>query len=126
MKTFLKKNWLVLLLCLVGALILFLGSIFNILLPIGMLVLAVPMGIWTVRSKKKYDKMKNIDESKYIFDATKLDYDEEVYFVGNESEKKVRTKNIFAKFNAVYPVIIFGFLCVAFVIMAIMGFVSVL
>ncbi|NCB48341.1 MAG: hypothetical protein EOM55_01740 [Clostridia bacterium] len=125
MKKFWKNNLYTLILVFAGIICLFLGTFFVILLPIGMLILAVPMLLLAIRCKKKYDKMKTVDENKDIFDATKLDYDEEVYYVGKTSQKKEHIKGVFSKFNAINPVIIFGFLSVAFVIMAIMGFLNI-
>jgi len=126
MKKFWKNNLFTLLLVFAGILCIFLGTIFVILMPIGMLILAVPMIILTIRCKKKYDKIKNTDnESKNIFDATKLDYDEEVYYIGDGSEKKEHIKGAFSKFNAINPVIIFGFLSIALIIMGIMGFLNI-
>lgn len=125
MKKFWKNNLCTLLLVFAGIVCLFLGTFFVILLPVGMLILAIPMIILTIRCKKKYDKMKNVDENKNIFDATKLDYDEDVYYVGEKSEKKDHIKGAFSKLNAINPMIIFGFLSVAFVIMAIMGFLNI-
>jgi len=125
MKDFFKKYLLIILLIIAGIFCLFLGTILGIFLPIGMLVLAVPMGILAIKSKKKYDTLKNYDEKEDIFDATKLDYDEEVYYVGKTTEKKQQMKGALSKLNAINPVIIFGFLCVAFIIMSIMGFLNI-
>lgn len=125
MKSFLKKNLYIVILIIAGIFCIFLGTFLAILLPIGLLLLAVPMAILTVKSKRKYDKLKNIDESDNIFDATKLDYDEEIYYIGEKSERNNQIKGAFSKFNAINPVIVYGFLCVAFVIMSIMGFLSI-
>lgn len=126
MKTFFKKNLYIIILLSAGVLCLFLTPIFAILMPISMVIFATPMIILAVRYKKIYNKMKVIDTKQNYFDATKLDFDEDVYYIGTQSEKKIRLKAIASKYKASYPVIIFGFLALALISIAIMGFLNIL
>ena len=126
MKDFFKRNLYVIIFSFAGFICLFLGTFFAILLPVGTLVLSVPMIILTIKSKKKYDNLKNYSGEENIFDATKLDYDEEVYYIGGDkNEKKNQIKGAFSKFNAMNPIIIFGFLSIALIIMSIIGFLNI-
>lgn len=125
MKNFFKRNLTILLFFLAGICCFFLSPLFVLFLPIGLMLLAIPSAILAIKSKKKYNALKDYDPSTNIFDATTLHYDEEVYYIGTESEKNIQMKNAFSRFNALGPTIIFGFLSIALVIMAIMAFLNI-
>lgn len=125
MKIFFKKNLVILLLSFAGFLCFFLSSVLFIFLPISLVVLAIPSAMLSIRSKRKYDELKNFDPTENIFDARAFDYDEDVYYICTENEKKAQMKDAFSRFNALGPTIIFGFLTIALVVMAIMAFLNI-
>ena len=71
--------------------------------------------------RKKYKKMEDEPEDKDYFDATKLDYDEDVYYIGDaNSRKKQVGKTFFSKVSVNAPAIAlfllgFGFLSIGIV-----------
>ena len=75
-----------------------------------------------VKMKKKYNAAKEYSTDDDYFDATKLDYDEDIYYIGtNKGVKKQIGKNAISKFNALMPTIIFFLIGIGFIIIGITG-----
>ena len=108
-KTFLKKNWLILTLTGVAILLLILGTLSTYLMVAGFFMLSAISFYFFAIFKSKYRKTKEVDLKKDYFDARELDYDEDVYYVG-EGQKKSQLKHSWSQFSTFSPMIIFALL----------------
>ena len=114
MKDFIKKNLVVIILFLIAVVCYALVVVSTVFLPIAAFFTGVPMIILAINSKKKYNRLSEESKSnKQVFDATDIDYDEDVYYIGTSQNKK-EIKGIVSRFNALSPVIICWILAVSF------------
>lgn len=117
MKNFLKKNIIPLLILAFGLILMFCGTLFIWLLPVGSMVTGGVLIFYAIRFRKKFVALQDeVDSS--VFDARTLDYDEDVYVMG-DTRGKPKAKTFFERVNAQTPVIIFGFIGLALVILGI-------
>ena len=119
MKAFFKNNLSIIILFLVGIALTILGSMSNIVLAGAMIVFAVAFGMLSLRFRKKYKQKTNYDYTQDYFDATSLGYDEDVYFIGNKPSRAKEIKGKFASLDAMAPFLLFMFLSIGCVIIAI-------
>ncbi len=116
--SFLKKNWIILTAMLVTILLFILSVVSMYFLVAGCLVLAVLCFVFFAKFRAKYIEIKNVDPKKDYFDARKIDYDEDVYYVG-DGEKKTKMKRSFAQYYTLLPMVFFaivGIMCCSFAV----------
>lgn len=115
---FFKRNWIIFALVGLAILLLFLGFLTTYCIVAGCLILSGTSFYLFARFKAKYNESKKVDANKDIFDARKLDYDEDVYYVG-DGQKKAQLKLGWSQFSALMPTIFFailGIMCCSFAI----------
>lgn len=82
---------------------------------------------FAVKAKRKYNVAKDYEIEDDFFDATKYDYDEDIYYIGtSKSLKKQIGKSFFSKFNALMPTLIFSLVGIGFIIMGFTGIFKIL
>lgn len=104
---FFKKNWIVLAIFGLALLLFVLGFLSAYLIVAGSLILGLLCYYLMAKYKSKYNEAKKVDPSKDYFDARSLDYDEDVYYIG-ENEKKSRMESSWARFKTLSPTILYG------------------
>ena len=104
MKNFFKKNLWCIILVLIGVVLMFLSAIIVYFAIIACVIFGVLCFYYATILRKKYKSLESLPEDENIFDATKLDYDEEVYYIGepNNRRKKVG-KNLVSKISIHAP-----------------------
>lgn len=126
MKEFFKKNFVVIILFLVALVCYLLTFVSTVFLPIATFFTGIPMIILAIRSKKKYNTLKEkVDNSEDYFDATSIDYDEDIYYVGESNKRVVNAKGFLNRMNSLGPVIIYSILGVAFIFFGIISLVDI-
>ncbi len=120
MKNFLKKNLIFIIGFLICLILILLGILSSICLLIGTLLLGVLLLFIAFKLKKHYNKLvDNINEDENVFDATKIDYDEDIYVVGSKPLIRTRLKqNFFSKLSALFPTILFSLFGVGLIIIS--------
>lgn len=121
MKKFFKKNWWIITGFAIGILLLLFSALTYVCLIMGLIVVGVMLVVISLRLKKRYnvlvDEQEN-DES--IFDATKFDYDEDIYILNTKPKFKTKIKKgLLSKLSALTPSILFGVFGVGFILLAI-------
>ena len=94
---------------------------------IGALLLGLIFLYFATKLRGRYKEAKEYDDDDNYFDATKYDFDEDVYYIGEAKDrnKKPMSKNIFSRANASMPSIALYILGLAFIAMAVMGVAKV-
>ena len=76
------------------------------------------------KCRKKYNSLKEYDDSDQYVDARLLDYDEDIYYIG-DPDKRNKTqaigKNFFSKMNAMLPTVTFSLFGVGLIFIALVG-----
>ena len=124
MKNFFKKHlFSIILICLAFILIL-LGVITVYCLLAGCVVLGIVFINFGRLAHKKYKEAQDYSEEDDYFDATKFDYDEEIYYIGNPNKpKKAVSKKALARLNAKAPAIglyLMGFALISIAVMTVL------
>ena len=90
---------------------------------VGAALLGLIFLYFATKLKNRYKDAKEYDDDDNYFDATKYDFDEDVYYIGaaKDRNKKPMSKNILARANASMPCIALYILGLAFLAMAVMG-----
>ena len=118
MKDFLKKNIAVIILFALSTILFFLANLTMVFMAISMVGYFVAFLILAIRFRKKYKLMQEYDPLSDYFDASKFDYEEEVYYIGAKDKKKQEIKNNLGMAQARLPYIICLFISVACLFMA--------
>ena len=126
MKNFFKKNWLLLLIGTLLALCLFVGLQFAPLFVLGSAGLFVVSLMFFLRTFKTYKTVKDYNVNDDYFDATQLDYDEDVYYVGSSSPISNMAKGRFSKITSFTPCLFSLFFMIAFGFLVIYGVVGII
>lgn len=116
---FFKNHLVSIIISLVGLALFALSSMSKFFTAVSMICFSVASVLEFIKSRQKMNKLKeeNSEENVY-FDATKYDYDEDVYYIGEEDKRpKIRSK--FSKFTAMPSAAIWIFMAVCFAIMAV-------
>lgn len=114
-----KYNIAMLTILVVGIVLVSLGSLVDILMPIGLDIIAVAMfmeanNIYIANQERK--DLDEVSDRKVTFDATNISVDEDVYYVAEDDKKELFKKKV-KKYNntmsfcvllAVFGFIIFG------------------
>ena len=106
-QAFFRTYWIEILLFVVAVLLLVVGVVSAILAYCGLLVLGVISADVGVRFWRRYKDMTNKTTKDLYIDVTDTDYDEDVYYVGKESENKLAAKNSAKSLGAYLPAILF-------------------
>lgn len=121
MKEYIKKffkskfNIAVMVLIILGIVFACLGLLGQIFLLLGVLFFLAASGMLTFAMHNRYLANKDFEpENEGVFDATKIDFDEDVYNV--PYKKKLIKKRKLSTTSAIAPVVLFGILTVAFAI----------
>lgn len=120
MKNFLKKHIFSIILISIALVLMVLGTVTVYCLLAGCVVLGIAFLNFGRLSYAKYKEALDYSEEDDYFDATKLDYDEEVYYIGNPNKpkKEIRKKTL-AKLNAKGPALGLYFIGIAFISVAV-------
>ena len=123
MKNFLKKYLWIIIYFFVCIVFMTLSVVWVGFMIIGSLLLGLIFLYFATKLRAKYKEAKEYDDDENYFDATKYDYDEDIYYIGaaKDRNKKPMAKNIFARANASMPSIALYILGLAFIAMAVMG-----
>ena len=120
MKKFLKKHIFTIILAVLALILIVLGNVSVYCLLAGCVVLGIMFLNLGRISHKKYKEAQNYSEEDDYFDATKFDFDEEVYYIGNPNKpKKQISKKLFSQLNAKAPTIGLYLIGVAFISVAV-------
>lgn len=109
---FLKRNWVIISLIIVGLILFCLSVITVYCLMAACLIFSIVCFYFARKLQNKYNQIIDQDPEEDYFDATKLDFDEEIYYVGSSSPKKTVSKSFFGKLSTKTP-------CIALYILAI-------
>ncbi len=112
---FFKKNWIVIAVLGVAILLFFLGFISAYFIVAGSLIAGFLCYYLMSKYKSKYNEVKNDDPSKEYFDARRIDYDEDIYYIGDD-EKKSQIKSSWARFKTLSPTVLFGLIGTMFIV----------
>ena len=102
---FLKRKWFLLTLFFIGIVLLCLGTITVYCLLGACVIFSIICFYFARKLQLKYNEIIDSDPQEDYFDATKLDYDEEIYYVGTSNAKKAVSKNFFGKLSTKTPAI---------------------
>jgi len=106
MKNFLKRNLLILIFLVVAIALMFLVVFSVVFLVLSCVIFGIIFLILAIRSKKKYNEIKDYSYQDDIIDVTKYDYDEDIYYIGDpEKRKKEVGKSALKKLSFSAPVI---------------------
>lgn len=110
MKKFFKKNWWIFLGFIIGIIVMLLGLLIPICLIVGLILIGIMLIVIAFLLRNRYNNLiENQENDSGIFDATKYDYDEDIYIIdANYKFKKQIKKNVFSKLSAQGPSIMFG------------------
>ena len=100
---FLKRNWFLFLLIILGAVFLPLTQISPLFLVASCCLFSIVSFYYARKLQLKYNKVFDEDPEDDYFDATKLDFDEEVYYIGSYAPKKKIKKSFFGKISTKSP-----------------------
>lgn len=126
MKKFLKKYLWLIVVSFVSFMLIMLSVLWAGFFALGALILSVTFFVLAWKAKQKYNKLKDFSEEDLYFDATKYDYDEDVYYIGDgKSASKTIRKGFFSRFNARMPVVVCIILGLAFLSFAVMAITAV-
>ena len=120
MKKFFKNNLAYIIWFAACLAIMALGVIFSVALIVGAVGMGVLFLVFAVKSKHRYEDLKaeSADNNDY-FDATKVDYDEDVYYIGNPNDRRKKIgKSAISKFGALVPTIAFALIGLGLIIMS--------
>ena len=109
---FLKRNWVIISLIIVGLILFCLSVITVYCLMAACFIFSIVCFYFARKLQNKYNQIIDQDPEEDYFDATKLDFDEEIYYVGSSSPKKTVSKSFFGKLSTKTP-------CIALYILAI-------
>jgi len=122
MKKFFKKNWLILLFFFIGFILFVLGMLFEIFLLIACLIFGVLFFIIATRLRRKQKDDLDYSYEDDYFDATQLDYDEEIYYIGDPNKQRKEVgKSVFKKLAFSAPVIFLYLLAIGFLSMSVLS-----
>ena len=107
---FLKRNWLIFTLIFLGIIFFILSAITIYCLLVACLIFSIVCFYFARKLQVKYNNIIDHDPEEDYFDATKLDYDEEIYYIGSSSPKKHIKKSFFGKLSTRTPSIALYFL----------------
>jgi len=131
MKNFLKK-YLWLIITLIVEIILFVaGTIFFPCLILATFSSGIIILFFAGKSKQKLNDLKDKsedEEDSRFFDATKLDFDEDIYYLGEgDKSAKIKSfgKSIFSKLSIKMPTIILSIFGVALICFSLIGLVKI-
>lgn len=87
-----------------------LGLLIPICLIVGLILIGIMLIVIAFLLRNRYNNLiENQENDSGIFDATKYDYDEDIYIIdANYKFKKQIKKNVFSKLSAQGPSIMFG------------------
>ena len=124
MRKFFKNNWLLLLFFFIGFILFMLGVLSVIFLLIACLLYGVLFFIIATKLKRKQREQLDYSFEDDYFDATQLDYDEEIYFIGDPTkQRKEIGKGAFKKIAFSAPVIALYLLACGFISMSILAII---
>lgn len=104
MKNFFKKNLWCIILLLIGIVLMFLSTIVIYCALVACVIFGIICFYYATKLRRKYKNLEVLPQNENIFDATKLDYDEEVYYIGNPNTKRnVVGKNFITKISVHAP-----------------------
>ncbi|MDR0850554.1 MAG: hypothetical protein LBN07_03660 [Christensenellaceae bacterium] len=110
-----KFNISVLVLVVLGIIFACLGVLGPIFLILGVLFFIVASAMLCFAFHKRYEANKDYEpENEGVFDATKIDFDEDVYSI--PYKKKLIKKRKLSKLDAMGPVVLFGILAALFAV----------
>lgn len=121
---FIKNHLISIIITLAGIALFALSVLSKYFATVGMVCFSVASCIEFFRSKQNSDRIKeeSSDENLY-FDATTFDYDEDVYYIGEDGQKpKFRSK--FSKFIATGTGLLWIFMAVGFAVMAVYSIIK--
>ena len=122
MKKFFKKNWIILLFFFIGFILSVLGMLSVVFLLIACLIFGVLFFVIASRLRKKQKEQMDYNYEDDYFDATELDYDEEVYFIGDSSKQRKEVgKSVLKKLAFSAPVIALYLLGAGFISMSVLS-----
>lgn len=116
MKEFFKKNILIIIFFIVGIVLFFVSTLFSFLLPISLFIIGVPLILLAFRFRKKYKEKTDYDEKDNVLDYTKLNYDEDIYYIETDNKK---VKGTLSKFSLMTPFVACLILGIAFFVLGI-------
>ena len=121
MKKFFKKNLWLILGFIISLILLFLGVLYSICLIIGSFIIGVLLLCIAYKFKQRYNALKDtIDEDDTIFDATKYDYDEDIYVIGTKPVFRNKLKKgLFSNISALAPTIVFSLFGLGLIVISI-------
>ncbi len=121
MKNFFKKTWWIFVGLIVGLIFIFLSPFSPVCLIIGLFIVGVMLIVVSVFLKKRYNRLKQeYENDDNIFDATKYDYDEDVYIIGTKPKLRTQIKQgLFSKVSALGPCLLTGIFGAGFIFLAI-------
>ena len=127
MKNFFKKYLWIVIYFFVSAFFMTLSIVWIGFMMIGSLLLGLIFLYFANKLRGKYKQAKDFDDDDFYFDATKYDFDEDIYYIGEAKDrnKKPLSKNLFARANASMPSIALYILGIAFLAVAVMGVVKI-
>ncbi len=124
-KTFFVKNLWCFIFIIIGVVLVALGMISVYFMLVALALFGAVFIRFGVLLRRKYLEQKNYSYDEDYFDARKIDYDEEVYYIGSpEKRKKEIGKNFFAKLSSQAPSVglfMLGFACYFLIITTIIG-----
>lgn len=110
---YLKRNWFIFTLITIGIILFCLGVVTVYCLLAACVVFSIVTFHFANKLRSKYNQIIEYDPSEDYFDATKLDYDEEIYYIGSSTPKKTVSKSFFGKLSTKTPCIALYILAVA-------------
>ena len=110
---FFKRNWFIFTLIFIGIILFCLSVLTVYCLLAACVVFSIVTFYFARKLQNKYNQIIDQDPNEDYFDATKLDYDEEVYYIGTSSPKKNISKSFFGKLSTKAPCVALYFLAVA-------------
>ena len=110
---FLKRNWFIFTLIFLGIILFCLSVVTVYCLLAACVIFSIVTFYFARKLQVKYNKIIDQDPEEDYFDATKFDYDEDVYYVGTSSPKKTVSKSFFGRLSTKAPCVALYFLAVA-------------
>ena len=119
MKKFFLKNIIYIVLYVLAFICYVLVFVSPYFLPVATFLTGLPTLILGIKAKQKYNALKaDKNEQPNVFDATKIDYDEDVYYFQTEEPKKIH--GVASKFNALMPSVALIILGIGFMFYSLM------
>ncbi|MBQ3214214.1 MAG: hypothetical protein IJB10_04340 [Clostridia bacterium] len=128
MKKFLKKYLWIFIYCFICVALIFLATVWVGFLIVGSIGLGSLCLYFAFKSRKKYNSLKEYDDSDQYIDARKYDYDEDIYYIGDPDQrdkKRAIGKGFFSKMNAMLPTVTFSLFGVGLILIAVVGIVKI-